>query len=92
MKQYSVIIFLIATGVATQMQVEVAPLKILGGREALARLQTFQSARTQARAPLFEPTQSQAGKSLQRRKWKSSPPPTALKCGPGVGSCDPGYW
>ncbi|KAK5191448.1 hypothetical protein LTR99_003727 [Exophiala xenobiotica] len=88
MKLYSVITWVIFLTLEPQVQAKVAPLKVLGGRDVLANLQPFQ---TPHRDPLFGPTHDQVKHSLVPRKWKNPPSPTAKKCGPGVGYCDPGY-
>ncbi len=89
MKLRCVITCLILLTLEQQTQAKVAPLKILGGRDVLANLQPIQ---TTPRAPMFGPAQDQVKHSLVPRKWKNPPSPTAKKCGPGVGYCDPGYW
>lgn len=60
----------------------VKPLKIMGGKRALEQLGAV--AVQPPRAPIVGPT-------LDKRVWKKGPDKTKMKCGPGVGSCSPGY-
>ena len=48
------------------------------------------------RAPRIEEVPGYSTSQLQRRDWSTpdtdAPDQNHLKCGPGVGYCDPGYW
>jgi hypothetical protein len=82
---------LIIAGLATHGETKAAPLKILGGKKALADFGAVDPARLDS-APFVGPIKSQPRHFLEPRHWKNPPDKTKKKCGPGVGSCDPGYW
>jgi hypothetical protein len=86
----SAIALLGLAGLTTQSRVGAKPLKILGGKGALAELGAVNPRNPYT---LPEPFAGPVNpKSLERRVWKKPPDKTKKECGPGVGSCDPGYW
>ena len=75
------IALLAITGLVADVEAKVKPLKVLGGSKVLADLGVAQP----HAGPVVGP------RSLEKRVWKKGPDKTKMKCGPGVGSCDPGY-
>jgi len=77
---------------ATHAEANVAPLKVLGGKRVLADLEDVKRSGYATPDPFVGPVKLQARNVLEPRKWKNPPDETKKRCGPGVGSCDPGYW
>ena len=78
-------------GLATQSEIGARDLKILGGKRAVADLRAVNPRNPYALPePFVGPVNP---RSLEGRAWKKSPEEKKNKeCGPGKGSCDPGYW
>jgi hypothetical protein len=77
-------------GLATHSSAKVAPLKILGGKQALTDFGAVSPAQLDA-PPAIGPLKFQSRHMLEPRHWKNPPAEKNKKCGPGVGSCNPGY-